>query len=231
MSKHFEGGRLMWLDRKKEEIPEFFQKVCAEAGTEKPLFVGGHFRLLEASQYLTNSISPEDILYCSNLRDPYQRFCSHYEYHLRNPSPFAPSIAESLESSEACQIGIYASPFGVNGKLNLCYYLGSSNKDLKPFARFLDLNSTLKPVLTLSPNPIALLSELINRVPLERSPLMRKILFEALLGLASSVPATLNRNPSNEAYREKYPREYEIRRDWFQEDYKIIDFCLEARAD
>jgi len=230
--KAYASNDFFWLNREQEEIEPFFSRVA-----KQPLnmlsnsFIGGHFTLNDFLTYFMPLIAADniDIIFSTSLRDPFERFCSHYEFHLRNPSPYAQSLdLLKIPSEVSCQVGIYNSPFGMSCRKIYCYYLLPSNSTNSILhSEFFEVGQAKVHFCYVANNsPDFLFLSLIHKSrkagngSISCTNTLSRL--HAMLDASLSQELILNAYQASTSYGDKYSTEMSLKKEWFSHDYQLI---------
>lgn len=221
-----------WLNREEEEIEQFFSRVARQPiEVLSNSFIGGHFTLSDFCKHFLPFIGSDmlDIIFSTSLRDPFERYCSHYEFHLRNPSSYPQSLDLLPTPSElSCQAGIYNTLFGMENRDIYCYYLLPLEYDNTLFCDdHLDLGQVkIHLCYVANSTPDFLFLSLIYRCraiangSTSNSHTLTRL--RAMLDSSLSQCLKLNAHNAITPYAEKYPTEMHSRHEWFSRDYQLI---------
>lgn len=228
----YPASSFFWLNREQEETELFFARVARQP-IEKldDSFIGGHFSINDFINLFLRRLgtSALDIVFAACIRDPFDRYISHYEYHLRNPSSYAKSLEIlALPSEKVCQVGIYNTMFGMANRNIYSYYLlPQDTSDAGQLLDLLEINQ-VKLYLSIVPSnsPDFLFLNMIhksleisgsNASNAQTTPRLR-----AMLDASLSQGLRLNAHKKDISYAEQYPNELCHKDTWFAADYNII---------
>ena len=231
LSKASNPSSVLWLDLNRETMSSYMRR-CHEAIESDPalLFCGGHFTVSDVLASMPTIRNRKDICFCSIVRDPFERFCSHYEYHQRVLYSKAPSYEKTNADALRPQVGIYNTGFGLAGRKYLSYYLGDPSNHSSVIDSFASTTKMFPCLFTSNFNINLILFELAYHSEFSGDSRARNELASILPHLGSIENSTrLNVNPDNTSYSLRYPDEYAERLDWFADDYTIFRFCASSR--
>ena len=75
---------ILWFDESEESVDDFLDRCILNIDIYDDIVMGGHVTMRLFERVISQSAA-KDIVTLIVLRDPFDRFCSHYEYHLRKP--------------------------------------------------------------------------------------------------------------------------------------------------
>lgn len=217
-----------WLQSSDQSIESFFRSCADQAAISENMVIGGHFTLRNAACFIGPMLASSDCAILNILRDPFERFCSHYEYHIRTPflisgQKCVTSAVPSDQLEPPMDTGIYRSILAHQSRDIYGYYIGTgpySPRDMRGIA-----NSLLK---------YRLISFPIEKLRQACEIALTRMLFTSntsVKPLEQLIDATffcegirLNENPNGGAYAGRYPEEHIIRHIVFAGDYRILNF-------
>lgn len=228
----YPSREFFWLNREEEEIEVFLRRVARQPlEVLSSSFIGGHFTLNEFLVHFLPFIVSEDIdiIFSTSLRDPFERYCSHYEYHLRNPSSYPQPLDLLLKPSElSYQVGIYNTLFGMENRNIYCYYLLPEESDsCFLYSDHLKVGkATLYPCYVTNNLPDFLFLSLIHRsrkLDNDSSSLSQTLTrLHAMLDSSLNQCLKLNAHEATTSYGDKYPTEMHSKHEWFSRDYRLV---------
>ena len=225
-------NEFFWLNREQEEIEPFFARVAMQPPSVLAnSFVGGHFTLNDVLKYFMPLILTEniEIIFSTSLRDPFERFCSHYEFHLRNPSSYAQSLdLLCAPPASSCQVGIYNSNFGMACRKIYSYYLLPSDlPNSILYTEYFEVGQVKIHICYVANNsPDFLFLSLIHKSrkvcngSISSSNTLPRL--HAMLDASLKQGLKLNTYEASSSYGERYSTELKCRHEWFADDYQLI---------